>query len=280
MFKSGLKLFSIVLLILVSISLIAQEEASTQSTTSSAPQAEGLDESQLNPETQYSTADRPEENYLARFHALEKIAKLEKSNLDKIFTLNVIKENFKEEHGDWPAEYDKVYEQYKAAMDLYYRRRVIYAAVKLEENKKHINELYKLVSDQYKADTLEMLNLCASNILQLSLQASTASNPNSNKKLFNQITRLRVAYGQVDDAEEARVKRLYDISVLHYRVAKSYAIAILEDINPDEYIGKYQVHKADNMNRILSGETTASEVVDRQADINRENERNQQEEAY
>ncbi len=283
MLRSVLKLFSIVLVILLSFSLIAQqgEEQTTTTTSGQEETPEGMDEAQLNPETQYSTADRPEDNYLARFHALDKIYKLEKENLDLIFTLNVIKENFKGEESEWEQQYEDVFDGYKTAMDYYYRRKIIYAAVKLEENKKHINELYKLISDKYREDALTMLNLCADNILQLSLQASTASNPNSNKKLFNQITRLRVAYGQMDDAEEARVKRLYNTSVQHYRVAKAYAIAILEDINPEEYMGQYQVHKADNLNRIYDNqETTASEVVDRQEDIRTENERNQQPESY
>jgi hypothetical protein len=280
MLRINFKVLSIVLILTIAVSLLAQEDAAAPANNAPASDAGSVSETQLDPASQYSTADRPEDNYLARFHALEKIYVLEKDNLDKIFTLNVIKENFKDEYGDWNTEYEKVYEQYKDAMDLYYRREIIYAAVKLEENKKHINELYKLMSDQYKQDTLDMLNLCADNILELSLRASTASNPNSNKKLFNQITRLRVAYGQLDDAEVARVKRHYDVSVLHYRVAKSYAIAILEDINPDEYIGQYQKHKADNKNRILSGETTASEVTDRQEDIRRENERNNEPESF
>ncbi|MFW5808080.1 MAG: hypothetical protein ACOCWH_03395 [Spirochaetota bacterium] len=285
MFRSGFKLLCMLMAVIIAVSLIAQEEQPAQEDQpaqqdTDASGGDGLSEAQLDPASEYSTADRPEDNYLARFHALERIQELEKSNLDKIFTLNVIKENFKEDYPDWENTYDDVYEGYKSAMDLYYRRKVIYAAVKLEENKKHINEFYKTVSDQYREDALDMLNLCADNILQLSLMASTVSNPNSSRKLFNQITRLRVAYGQMDKASEARVRRLYWVSVQHYRVAKSYAIAILEDINPEEYYGNYQVHKADNLNRIYAGETTASEVVDREEEIQRENERNAQPEEF
>lgn len=280
MFKSTVYAILLTAFFAISFSLFAQEGETTSSSSSSSSSSSDVDEIKTNPENQYSTADQPEDNYLAKFHALEVIEKLQEDNLDKIYTLNVIKENYKDEQGEWEDDYKKVYEGYKLAMDLYYRRKTIYAAVKLEENKKHINEFYKKVSDVYQEETLKMLDLCADHILELSLKASTASNPNSNAKLFEQIMRLRVAYGQLDDGNKARVKRQYHTSVFHYRVAKSYAIAILEDIKPDTYINKYQKQKADNRNRILSGETTASEVVDKKDDTIKENEANEKPEAY
>ncbi|MBN2436940.1 MAG: hypothetical protein JXK07_16895 [Spirochaetes bacterium] len=272
MVKSLSKLLAVSLIIATAISIFAQEGGG------GAGAPAGVDEYALDPASEYSTADRPEDNYLARFHALDKIERLQKANLDKIFVLNVIKENFKDK--GWDGDYNKVYEGYKRAMDLYYRRQPIYSAVKLEENKKHINQLYQKVSDEYKKDTIEMLNLCATHILELTLQANTASNPNSNRRLFDQILRLRVAYSEVDNAEEWRVKRQYHSSVLHYRIAKKYAIAILEDVKPDEYIGKYQVHKADNKNRVLEGETKASEVIDRKEDIKKEIDESSRPESY
>ena len=73
--------------------------------------------------------------------------------------------------------------------------------------------------------------------------------------------RLRVAYGQFDDAERQRVDGMYPISIYHYRVAKTYAIRILEEINPKQYRGKFDVEKADNRNRIWdpNKKTTATE---------------------
>lgn len=273
------KLFILLLIVAFQMSIMAQNEG-----TASGGSSGGTSSYVEDPASQYSEADRPEDNYLARFHALDKVEKLSKENLELIFTLNVIKENFKGQHSDWNDDYEKIYTGYKESMNLYYRRDVIYASVKLEENKKKINELYQKISDEYRKNTLEMLNTCADHILQLSLKASTASNPNSNVKLTNNINRLRTAYGQFDDADRARVQRQYAVSVFHFRVAKSYAIAILEEINPEEYLSengesKFKVDKADNRNRILTDrQTTASEVRDRRADIQRENESNNREE--
>ncbi len=205
-----------------------------------------------------------------------------KYNLEQIYTLNVITTNFKKDHPEWESDYNKIYDGYKKAMDLYYRRNIIYSRVKLEENRKHINEFYKKVSDIYRDDTLEMLNRCASAILELDLQASTSLNPNASRKLFNQKMRLRVAYGQLDDAERARLDRFYGLSIFHYRVAKTYAIAILEDLDPEQYAAKkdahskYYIHKADNLNRIMNDKvvTKASEVVDKTDDTKKQNEEN------
>lgn len=271
------KLFILLLIIVFQVSLAAQESESSSSSGS------GGDNTYVDdPASQYSEADRPEENYLARFHALDKVEKLQKENLELIFILNVIVTNYKDQQSGWKEDYDKIYDGYKVAMNLFYRREVIYSSVKLEENKKKINELYQKISDEYRKQSLEMLNDCADQILQLSLKASTASNPNSNIKLANNINRLRTAYGQFDDAENARTKREYAISVLHFRVAKSYAIAILEEINPEEYLSengesKFKIEKADNKNRILNDrQTNASEVRDRRQDLINENTANEQ----
>lgn len=255
-------LFVIVIILTVSVAGFSQESGTTNDSGN-------VNVNQTNPENEYSEADRPEDNYLSRFHALDRCQVLMKRNLEEIFVLNVIKENFKKDYPDWDKMYTDVYDGYKKAMDLYYRRNVVYAAVKLEYNQKKINEFYKEISDKYKEKCLEMLNLCAVNILDLTLDAKTKSDPNKNKVLFNNKMRLRVAYGNLDDAERARLDGNYSLSIFHYRIAKMYAISILENINPKEYRNKYDVHKADNKNRIwVPKETTAAEFKDEKKEDN------------
>lgn len=214
--------------------------------------------SKTDPGSEYSEADRPEENYLAKFHALDTCDKLMDRNLREIFTLNVIKENFKGEQSDWNSEYDKVYEGYKSAMDLYYRRQVIYAAERLKFNKKQINEFYEKISTVYETQALDMLNLCASNILELTLDAKTAADPNKNRVLFNNKSRLRIAYQNLDDASRSKLDQNYSLAIFHYRIAKSYAISILETLDPEQYKNKYDKHKADNKNRIWTDKKTTA----------------------
>lgn len=260
MLKYGKKITLACLFVFVATVAFGQAATTTAPATTSTDTTKVKGE-QTDPGQQYSEADRPEDNYLAKFHAQDVVDKLMKTNLEQIFILNVIRENFKDKYSDWDGDYKKCYDGYKVGVDYYYRRNIIYSRVKLEENKKMIFQFYKKISDTYRERTLELLNLCADNILELTLNANSSSDPNKNKVLFHNKMRLRVAYGQFDDAERQRIDGMYPISIYHYRVAKTYAIRILEEINPKQFRGKFDVEKADNRNRKWdpNKKTTASE---------------------
>lgn len=210
-----------------------------------------------NPDGTYSTtefdeAERPEDSYLAKSHAQEVVERLMKTNLEQIYLLKVINSNFSDKGYD--DEYKKAYDGYKKGLSLYYQRNRIYSRHELEKNKEVISTLLKRISDDYRKDTAELLDQCAEQIMMLHLDATTRSDPNKNDELYKNQMRLRIAYGQFDDAERAIVEHKPDTAIFHFRVAKSYGIKILEDLsNPDERDAvkeKYKVHKADNLNRI------------------------------
>jgi hypothetical protein len=216
-------------------------------------------ESQKNPDGTYSSskfdeAQRPEDSYLARFHAQDVVYKLMKQNLEQIYTLKVIAENFSDK--GWKGDYDKVYSGYKRAMELYYKRNLVYARVEFESNRKDINDLLVKMIQEYKAQVQEMLNECADKVLILHLDATTRNDPNKSDALFTNQLRLQVAYGQFDDAIQAEIHHYNYGAIGHYRSAKAYAIAILEALaKPDEQSSvaeKYKVHKADILNRIYN----------------------------
>ncbi len=251
--KSNLKaVFALVLVAMLASVISAQESADNKTNDGK------VAVSQTDPGADYSEADRPEENYLARFHALDTCTKLEKRNLDNIYILNVITQNFKAENSSWENDYKTVYEGYKAAMDLYYRRNVIYAAERLKFNSKQINDYYEKISDKYRQDCLDILSLCASNILELTLDSRTKSDPNKGRILFDNKSRLRIAYQNLDDAERARLDQNYSLSLFNYRITKKYAIDILESLDPEQYKNKYDKHKADNRNRIWTDKKTTA----------------------
>jgi HEPN domain-containing protein len=219
---------------------------------------EKKEEASLNPDgtyssTKYNEAERPEDSYLAKFHAQDVVEKLMKKNLDQIYLLKVIVSNYKDK--GWDGDYNKCYEGYKKAMELYYKRNIIYSRVEFENNKKEISDLLKKISEEYKKDTQVMLDDCANKILLLHLNERTRSDPNKNRELYDNQMRLRISYGQFDDAVSATIDKNYETAVYHYRVAKSYAIRVIEELSqPHETDGvksKYQIHKADNLNRIF-----------------------------
>jgi len=212
--------------------------------------------------TRFNEAEKPEDSYLAKFHATDVVHKLVKKNLEQIYLLKVIVSNFKDK--GWSEDYKRVYSEYKAAMELFYKRNIIYARLGFENNKKSISDLMKKMCEEYEKDTDKLLMECAEKILELHLDSRTRSDPNKHRELANHQMRLRIAYGQFDDAISAMIDHNFEAGIYHFRVSKSFGIKILQGIvKPEEEKGvkdKYKYHKADNMNRILdrSGVSSAS----------------------
>jgi len=209
----------------------------------------------------FNQAEKPDDSYLSKFHAQDIAAKLVKKNLEQIYLLNVIVNNFPD-YG-WKEDYDKIYEEYKRAIELYYKRNVIFARVWFERNQNSISELMKKMSEKYKEDTQAIMDECHKQVVALHLNQRTRSDPNKYKELLQNQTRIMIAYGQMDDAENAYVAKNYEQSIYHYRVAKTYGIRILETVaytdetekkegtaTVKEIKEKYKFHKADNKNRI------------------------------
>lgn len=198
-------------------------------------------------------AEAPDDSYLAKFHAMRVVDALMEENLNNIYMLKVIVSNFSDK--GWNDEYQKLYDGYKSAMETYYKRDIIYARVGLEKNREDIYNTLKKVYEEYKKDTTQMLDECAMKVLNLHLDATTRTDPDKNDALRLNQMRLKIAYSQLDDAVGAQRDHYYKGSIFHLRVAKSYAIRILEDLaNPDERKNiqeKYKKHKADNLNRIF-----------------------------
>lgn len=202
---------------------------------------------------QLNEAEAPDNSYLAKFHAMRVVDNLMEDNLNSIYMLKVIVTNFSEK--GWNDEYKKVYDGYKSSMESYYKRDIIQAKVNLEKNQDEIKNLMKKIIEEYKKDTNQMLDECATKVLTLHLDATTRSDPDKNEALRLNQMRLRIAYGQLDDAVKSQIEHYYKGSIFHLRVAKSYGIRILEDLsNADDRKNvqeKYKKHKADNLNRIF-----------------------------
>ncbi len=242
-------------MILVSVSFLF-----TLSTVALSQEATDLDpKGSDNMNKNFNQAEKPENSYLAKFHAQDVVNKLLSKNLEQIYLLNVIVHNFKD-YG-WKGDFDKIREEYKRAVELFYKRKVIFARVWLERNEKAISALMKKMSDKYKEDTQEILDQCHAKIVELHLNQKTRSDPNKFRELIKNQTRLRIAYGQMDDAEHEYQEKKFEQTLYHLRVAKTYGLHILETFayveegdgkgsSVKELKEKYKFHKADNKNRI------------------------------
>lgn len=235
------------------ISFLATTIAYTQEKS---PSASKVEKKRRHPREDYAPDQRPEENYLARFKAIEVSERLMRTNLENIYILNVIVSNFKEQ--GWMDKYNKIYDEYKKAVSKFYRRQVIYSRLELEKNKKEISDLFKEIVVVYQDQANTMLDKCADKILDFSLDEKNKFDPNRSRVLFQNMLRLWIAYGQMDDADSSYLDNLFKASVYHLRIAKSYAISILEQLDPQGSEDQYKVHKADNLNRILTSASAKS----------------------
>ncbi|HPL15130.1 MAG TPA: hypothetical protein PL180_00430 [Spirochaetota bacterium] len=203
----------------------------------------------------YDESTRPEDDYLAKFHANEVVEKLMKRNLEDIYLLNVLVKN--NSGKGWDSKYQEIYNQYKDGLEQYYKRNMIYSRDKLEKNLNTIRELYKTIIEDYKKQDEELLNECAGKVLLLHLDVSSRIDPDKADQLANNHLRLKVAYGQLDDAQAAAQDKYYSGAIYHLRVSRAYGISILEALAKDEnerksIHDKYKVAKADNMNRLFA----------------------------
>ena len=203
----------------------------------------------------FDESTRPEDDYLAKFHANEIVEKLMKRNLDDIYLLNVLVKN--NSGKGWDSKYQEIYNQYKDGLEQYYKRNMIYSRDKLEKNLNTIRELYKIIIEDYKKQDEDLLNECAGKVLLLHLDVSSRIDPDKAEQLANNHLKLRVAYGQLDDSQAAAQDKYFSGAIYHLRVSRAYGISILEALAKDEnerksIHDKYKVAKADNMNRIFA----------------------------
>jgi len=238
-----------------------------------------------NLEENFNQAEKPDVSYLAEFHAQDVVSKLVKRNLEQIYLLNVITENFKDKNAAWADSYKKIYDEYKKATELFYKRKMILSRVWFERNQKSISDLMKIMSEQYKKDTQAILDDCHKQIIELHLNQKIRSDPNKHKELLQNQMRLQIAYGQMDDGENEYTAKNYEQSLYHYRVAKAYSIRILETVayadeeeategkaadkndtrvrlKVKEVKEKYKKDKADNRNRIYEEKTEEKKADD------------------
>lgn len=205
---------------------------------------------------EYDQSNRPEDDYLAKFHAQDVVDDLIKRNMDELYLIQVIVAN-NSGKAEWNTKFKEQETQYKKALEQYYKRNVIYASDFMKKNQAGIREILQLIIKDYNAQCDTLLNEAASKVLELHMDPATRVNPDKKEQLDNNHGKLRVAYGQLDDAAKAEREKYLPGAVYHLRVARAYAISILEDLakdktEKDNISKKYQVEKADNLNRVFN----------------------------
>ena len=210
-----------------------------------------------NPDGSYSTtrfdeAERPDDSYLQRDHAVAIVPYLQKRNIDYLYMLRVIVSNFPEMN--WEEEYQKCYDGYRKAMHYFYRRNYIYARLDFQNNYQDLQELMRKVGEFYKAQVLDLLDDSIEVILTAHMDPDRRADPDKNKALQKAVDRLRMAFNILDMADDMIMDKYYRAAVIQLRMSRAFCILMLEDFTKPEdlpaFQEKYRVMKADNLNRV------------------------------
>ena len=197
------KVMSLVIISVFAVSLaFAQEKTTTTKDDGIIKKADGSYRSK-----DYDESTRPEDDYLAKFHASDVVEELMKRNIDELYTDPGGCQN-NSGKGDWNTKFQELNNGYKDALEQYYKRNMVYASDKLEKNQAGIRELLKVIIEDYTKQCDDILNEAAGKVLQLHMDPATRVNPDKQDQLQNNHIRLRVAYGQLDDSQKATAKNI------------------------------------------------------------------------
>jgi hypothetical protein len=194
--------------------------------------------------------------YLDRFENSKRGRSLIEENLHKIRVLEIIVSNF---GGDKKSALQELKDEYVLGKKLYYQNVYNRSVNILLKNKKKINELFKQFSLQYKKKTSQILEQCASQLTEFEINEISlepgAEFSESNKKIISNAHRLKIAYQQERLGNNMLFYNRHYEAIMHYRLAKTFGIAILADLAPgkdgsDKIKSEYKVDLIDSKNKM------------------------------
>ena len=249
------KLIGVILIILLSATTVFTQEQ--QEKPPAGQRGERVEDVVKNPDGSYSTtrfdeAERPDDSYLQKDHAVAIVPYLQKRNIEYLYMLRVIVSNFPEMN--WEEDYKNCYDGYRNAMQYFYRRNYIYARLDFQNNYKDLQELMRKVAEYYKAQVLDLLDDCVDVVLTAHMDPDRRSDPDKNKALQKAVDRLRMSYNILDASDDMMTDKYYRSAVIQLRMSRAFCILMLEDFTKPEdlpaFQEKYRIMKADNLNRI------------------------------
>ncbi len=210
-------------------------------------------------------ADEPERaSYLQRQHAAREVDDLRTELPVMIQKLNIVIANFGGDVATSKPDFEKIRETYRNAANKYLRGRYVEAQAGYADCRRQIQELFKKFCDKYKEKSITMLTECSDKVaaMELSQTLLPGQNVRAATSFQAQASRMRMAQGHLNMAEERENVGRYDVAIDHFRLCKLFAINILttlEDSNSkkDAVISKYKVDTDDADGYISQGHASS-----------------------
>ncbi len=175
--------------------------------------------------------------YLERHHAIKRVHQIKDRTLADIKRLKVLVANFGGEVGSAQADFEKIREMYHSAEKERYRRRFVESARLHEDTRKMISDLYKKFTETFQNQTADLLAECAQNMVdaEFAVSGEPGQSPRSSTaRIFHSSQKLNIAYQQTAMAEDMIRTDRYDEAITHLRLAKSFAINVLQNLEDSE----------------------------------------------
>ncbi len=200
-----------------------------------------------------SVSEPERASYLERHHAVRRIGPVRDRTLNDIKRLKILVANFGSEVEGAQGDFEKIKETYHAAERERYRRRYVESMKIHAETREQIQKLYKKFTDKFQNQVAGLLAQCAESMVDAEFAVSSEpgqSNSGMTADIFRNAQRLQIAYQQTTLAEDMMDDDRFDEAIVHYRLAKAFAISVLVGLEQDpqkqqELEKKYQVDLLD-----------------------------------
>lgn len=184
--------------------------------------------------------------------------------LEDMRLLNVVVGNFGADVSGSTESMEKIKSDYRNAVRYHYRRAYVISGKSFLETYKDTENLFQKFALVYERQADEFLIQCAdelTNIEQLELSRIEPATRNSRfRELEEAKFKMKIAYFQMSQGDELIRDKRFSDSLVHFRLAKDYALKILTDLEQDETkrqskLDENKKHLADNRNRLFAQES-------------------------
>lgn len=184
-----------------------------------------------------AAALRPEVgSILDRQIAQQEVEVLKERNLRDIRRLAILVNNYADVEGA-KADFEKLKEAYRKSMESYYLRRYISAQQGHREAAALADALYKKFTERFQRQLSEILTQCSRQIVDVQMAQSIEPGQQpareERRRVEGSALKIELSYRQSAIANDLIQDDRFDAAIEHLRIARSYAIGALADMQAD-----------------------------------------------
>lgn len=181
--------------------------------------------------------------------------------LSDLRDLSVIVGNFGEQVPGSKESFEKLKKDYQNSVRYHYRRAYVISGKNFLEMYKESQDLFKKFAELYEKQAEDLIIQVADDITKIETANLEEPEPDPRKSRLRDLEearfKLKIASFQISQGDEMILDKRYADSLVHFRLAKDFALKIISDLEKDKEarekrMEEYKIHLADNRNRVAS----------------------------